>query len=482
MTKRIKISQEEFETLYNEHQIWLSSSENREHKPDFSNLDFSEIDFTECKNFRYADLYNANMAEVDLVGADLVGANLVSANFSGANLSKANLFESNMSRTILTKGNFWGANMASANISRSLFFQTDLSNALLADSNLSGSLLDDVIFSNAIVVNSNLSNTSFNKANLFKANLSNSNLSGAKLSEADLSEANLTGATLYKANLLNTNLSGTILYGTGVRRIDAENQAKYDNKTTFDSEFDPTEYDKKKYKNLEFEVNRLNSELKNKTDLTEAIKNEYEKKIESIQLELDAKIKKGEEIQANLTQAFSSLEGANSGIEKEIKSHRILYRLFLFGLITLIMVLLFLWCFVISKYSIRTDLKYSDLLLYISPSLILVGFICGCVVEINKIRRHLIGLREITRKFSVIKIALEGYYNVTDKLERNPIKAQESFERIMNEFIEFRVEFDRKEEEVKHRDDKEKFVPEKAAEISLQIAKNALDGLGRYLK
>gem|GEM_PF-4371596 len=190
------------------------------------------------------------------------------------------------------------------------------------------------------------------------------------------------------------------------------------------------------------------------------------------QSEIDTKVKKGEEIQESLTKSFDSLEKANEGLNKEIKSHKYLYRIFLTSLIILIIILISLWSYAIFKHNSTIDLKYSDLLLYLSPSLILVGFICGCVVEINKLRRHLISLREMTRKFSIIKIALEGYYNVTDKLQRDSGKAQGAFERIMNEFIDYRINFDEKDTEHKKRDDKEKFVPQKAVEAALEILNN----------
>ncbi|MDR3226129.1 MAG: hypothetical protein LBT56_00460 [Prevotellaceae bacterium] len=101
-----------------------------------------------------------------------------------------------------------------------------------------------------------------------------------------------------------------------------------------------------------------------------------------------------------------------------------------------------------------------------------MGLLYGCVVELNKIRRHLINLRKITRKYTSIKIALEGYYNVTDELERNPQKAQEAFNQIIQQSINEEKDFEQEDDKTVKLDEKDKFVQQKTIEQILSVIKS----------
>jgi len=149
---------------------------------------------------RGANLYRANLS-----GANLSDANLSGANLSGANLSGATLIDADLSGVTLFDANLSGANLIGAT----------LINAYLSDANLSGATLIDADLSGAT---------------LFDANLSGANLIGATLINAYLSDANLSGATLYRAVLIDAYLSDATL-------IDA----KYNSKTVWPDDFDPSE-------------------------------------------------------------------------------------------------------------------------------------------------------------------------------------------------------------------------------------------------
>ncbi len=109
-----KITEEELETILEQHKLWLDSN---------------------GKEGKRADLFDA-----DLTGADLSRANLRCAELSGANLTCASLISANLTRAKLS-----GANLSDANLTWTYLSGADLTYAILSDANLTGVDLTDTI-------------------------------------------------------------------------------------------------------------------------------------------------------------------------------------------------------------------------------------------------------------------------------------------------------------------------------------------------
>ncbi len=149
--------------------------------------------------------------KIQLRRADLRGIDLQNADFSGADLSYANLRDANLSGT---------------NFSEAYLNEADLTGA-----NLQGA---------------NLQNASLIKTYLIKANLEDANLEGAYLTGAYATKSNFRRAHLQAAYLNGAKLCGTNL-----------EDAFYDDRTHFDTSFEPIKAGMKKEGEVPIQVSQI---------------------------------------------------------------------------------------------------------------------------------------------------------------------------------------------------------------------------------
>jgi len=403
------ISQKEFDEIYNEHQLWLNSNHEK----------------GKCANFEGKFLRNIVFPlEVCLSEAFLSGANL-----SGVNLRKA----------VLNRANLSGANLEKTDLE-----SADLSNAILFGARLIGANLKF----------SNLANST-----LTAANLSQSILSGVNFASADLSNAILKEVDLTKTSLHSCKLDGAI-----IESVMFSMYGKTDsNMFLFPQQpegIDMIRQDKLKLLEKERDT-LLSANKKNEKTITEK-----KEEIENLKIELE---KRGEDIEAGLETSFKSLEDANKSIDSEICRLNWIFIIFILIAILLSIPLIIIW------YSAFNDLRFlksfepSRLLIYSSPSIVLVALICGAIVEMNRAQRQLVSLCKFNRKYSVLKIALKGYYSVLDKHEKNPLKALETFDSIIKENIKGEFNTEKEEDKIVQMESKDAFIQQKAIDFCMDV-------------
>jgi uncharacterized protein YjbI with pentapeptide repeats len=134
-------------------------------------------------------------------------------NFSQTNLMKALLIDISLKEIQLDRSNLQEANLSRINLSYSSLIKVNLSLANLAKANLMS-----VNFENALL----------NLANLQESNLEQANFTAASLQEVDLTEAYLFHTFFGSADLRGAKLALEYPY-----------EVYYDEKTIFDSSFDP---------------------------------------------------------------------------------------------------------------------------------------------------------------------------------------------------------------------------------------------------
>lgn len=91
-----------------------------------------------------------------------------------------------------------------------------------------------------------------------------------------------------------------------------------------------------------------------------------------------------------------------------------------------------------------------------------MGFIAVSISQVNKIQSRLVALKKYSRKYDIIKIGLEGYYKVEDKLNKTPDKAQEVFSAMIEKALNEEIDTDAEEAKTK-RSDKKDQIPVKQA-------------------
>ena len=372
-------------------------------------MDFSEFSFLDNlrKEFNIIDLRGANLAGANLFGAILRGANLIEAHLLRASLTGVSLTGAVLVRANLVRANLTGADLTGADLEG---------------------------------------------ADLVNANLVRANLEGANLEEADL-----VGADLERANLRGVNLTGTIL-DNRVSQAALDDISKLSKLQQRAEQLQKEKEYKdmllaKKEKELEAlasseqaisaqlasEIADLKEENEKKDREVEKIKKEAENKIEEIE-------QRGKEIEGSLSDAFTALEGVNNDVKPEILRLKWMFWISAVFIVVFLTTLCVIWWYAFSDLRPQTEeIKMSRIWLYTSPSLILVGFIGVCVAQINRAQRQLVTLRKYTRKYKVIKVALEGYYKVEDKLKKTPEKAQETFSAIIKQGIAENMDTEKEE-------------------------------------
>lgn len=427
------ITQEEFDEIYRKHQQWLKDSTQGER------ADLSKVDFTFLKLPIRANLTEAKLREARLWGANLWRANLWRAELWRAELRGIDLREADLKETEL-----WGANLINANLMR---------------------------------------------ADLTAANLVGVDLRWADLTAANLWGADLRGANLWEANLLGADLRTATISTKELKAVRNLTEAKLDNRlanklgivagSDLASPSSRDEESLEKIRRLEQEVEQRQKELailasrseENAKKLIEEKNTEIEKLKSKLDEEVAQKKQRGETIEGNLKIAFTSLDSANSGVKTEIERIEKLYAKFrrYIGWLATLLLLVWITAFV-ERFCLHTNFTLSGLLLYTSPSLLLAGFLYACVVEINKLQRHLISLRSVALRYSEIQIGLEGYYAVSNELEKNPEKAQEVFNAIVQRAIVSEISFEQAKIKPEKVDRDEPLIQEKVLEKLSEIS------------
>ena len=193
-----------------------------------------KISVTELKN-KYA------LGERDFEKIDLEGVNLRGLDLAGINLNKANLKYANLSACNLQESSLNEANLSAANLDEADLDKASLIRANLEKANLSNASLNEAKLIEAFLVNE----VYLNKAFLIGAYLNGAYLKGAYLAGSYLISSYLSGACLKGAKLNGAYLSG----------------AYYDDRTTFDRDFDPKVTGMLKLKEVANEINVPVSEL-----------------------------------------------------------------------------------------------------------------------------------------------------------------------------------------------------------------------------
>lgn len=200
-----EISDEEFEKIMADHELWLSDSSIGK-RADLSDLSLSKHrlagrNFSQARlsgaNFFKADLRATNFSDADLSGADFHAANLRNAVLSGAVFEGASLCGAKLNKCIAQGVSFdstvmWDCQAKHADFTGARFFFTEL-----CDSDFTGS-----IFQNATFIGADMDNAIFTKANLkeayfsyinrsFWSDFSDSDMTGAKVNDTHFDDENL---------------------------------------------------------------------------------------------------------------------------------------------------------------------------------------------------------------------------------------------------------------------------------------------------
>ena len=114
------ITEEELETILEQHKLWLDSNETEGKCANLSGADLTDA------NLERANLSCANLTGADLTGADLTDAILIDADLTSADLTSADLTDANLYRANLTDANLTDANLTDADLERANLTDTIL--------------------------------------------------------------------------------------------------------------------------------------------------------------------------------------------------------------------------------------------------------------------------------------------------------------------------------------------------------------------
>ncbi len=458
---------------------------------DFSNCDLRNIFFSPNINLHRANLSHSLLSNTNLEGANLEGANLEGANLDraflqGANLHRAFLRNTYMENTILTNANLLGANLTG----------TLLLGANLQRANLKGAILQGAILGRANLEEANLEEANLQGANLEGANLDRAFLQGANLEGANLKDAYLQGAILFDANIRNVNLSkiqkeGCLLnykssHWSGINKTDNSlDSSKNDQLNIIQSEINRLNEEKsiwaKELEDKQWELNNLRMNLSStegKNDMMQEQIRDFEGTIEILKTQIVEKDsilketkenfekhkkeieKRGQEIETALKNAFNSLEKVNLDLKPDFRRLNSLFFIFGGAIFILFIILGLIWYLAFNDFRGKSA-ELSYIWVYAAPSFIIVGFIWASVIQVNRAQRQLIGLKKYERKYKIVKLALEGYYAVENKLSKTPDKAKNTFDEIIKLELGTCIDIEKEELSLKELDKKDQ-LPVKA--------------------
>jgi uncharacterized protein YjbI with pentapeptide repeats len=439
------ITQEEFNEIYEKHQLWLKSEGKEGEQADLSNLNFNKINFPSNSNLEKAILTSSIFKRVNMEGAILKNALLNNSLFYLSNLRHSTFFNTDLSETtflkcdltrayffnaILDRTDFTESKLILASINSSYvvnspsFLRTDIT-----DTKMHYPLREKALSSGAIDHNN------FVKSQLFpdytihelgaddiaKKDLENIHKQLSFLSYKKKEQEKIVEEKTHELNALKA-------------RIEKINESReQDNEENLQLK---AEVDK-----LTDSISKLNEENSSKNKIIEEKEKEYQKKIDEI-------TQRGKDIESGLATAFEALKSVNEIIKPEIWRLKIMFCSFSFFTVIFLTVLATIWSIAFKELH-GVDIEISRIWIYTAPSLILVGFIWACITQMNRAQRQLVTLRKYNRKYEVIKIALEGYYRVEDKLNKTPDKAKETFDEIIKQSMCENINTDKEEDTIK---------------------------------
>lgn len=419
---RRKITQEEFDKIYERHQQWIEGKVEGE-QANFTNIDFRNIVWPENTN-----LFEANLIGADLSGADLKEANLTRALLIGADLSDADLYEAYLRYTQFTGADLTGADLTGAHLKYANLSDAHLDRANLTDANLIGAkynksilnaVLDDFTRKRILAKFEKndeqiISTFSFNSDNPAKREIEKVK---EKLNRIEQEKAEKEKLVDIQKNQLST---------LQEKLKDAGNAEKDKDKLN------------SKIQDLESNIQKLTSENEKKDIAITELKKEFDNKIEEIE-------KRGQDIENSLSESFESISAVNKIIEPEISRLKKMFWTFSGAVVLFLIFLAFIWINAFKDLH-GVEVQISRIWIYAAPSIILVGFIWASILQINRAQRMLVSLRKYNRKYETIRRALEGYYKVEDKLNKTPDKAKEMFDKIMQQALMENVDTDKEEQ------------------------------------
>ncbi len=437
------ITQEEFDDIYEKHQLWLDSEGDEGELADFTKIDFKNVDFPPNMNLKGANLSKTRFVGKNLEQTNFKEALLVGALFYRSNLKNSTFFKADLSRT-----SFYKSNLKGVYLSNTILDNTNFRDAILCDATISNPMvMNSIVFRGADITNADIHNYLKEKALRRGAIDRNApadlslNYTVHGLGADDMAKQNLAeiqkqlSFLSYEKNEQEKMVEEkTLELNTLKARIEKINESKeQDNVENLQLK---AEIDK-----LTESISKLKDENNNKNKIIEEKEKEYQKKIAEI-------AKRGEDIESALATAFDALKSVNEIIKPEIQRLKIMFCSFSFFTIIFLAVLAIVWGNAFKDLH-GVDIEISRIWIYTAPSLILVGFIWACITQMNRAQRQLVTLRKYNRKYEVIKIALEGYYRVEDKLNKTPDKAKETFDEIIKQSMCENINTDKEEDIIK---------------------------------
>lgn len=479
MQKLQHITQEEFEDIYEKHQLWLSDSQQGK-KADLSYKDLSNIDLAPIErkkqksNFlrlipivlNYAILDHACLRglsgkSIHLKGASLISTNLIEISFQQSNFESANLTHADLTGAMLPNAQFTNARLINSNftfaklinakfnktiIDKSVFTNADLSKATIDEAFWMDARLDGVIFSESSIPQSKKLWFMKRGAEIVK-DLENPFYSNNSLEFMERSH-------LYETQKLVKKLETDKITAEEKLREQSIELGDLEQKLRLHSSINDTQKAilQKTIDTLKNDIEKAKVEAIEKDKQIEAVKKAAEEKVKEIE-------QRGKDIEDGLGEAFNGLSSADDEIKPEIDKLNGLFLGFTFLAILLFFILAGIWA--IAFHDLHgQEIQISRIWIYTAPSLITVGFIWASILQVNRAQRLLISIRNDNKKYKIIKLALEGYYKVENKLNKTPIKAQETFSAIMD--FEMGKKYDASTEEEKlRRESKKDQIPAK---------------------
>lgn len=471
MHKLQQITQEEFEDIYEKHQLWLSDNEQGK-KADFSYKDLSRIDlgYIERKKrmpsspqlmpivlnhaiLDHAHLRGLSGKSIHLKGASLISTNLIEISFQRSNFESANLTYTDLGGAMLPNARFTNArlinsNFTFANLTKAKFDKAIIKGAVFNNADLSKSAIDEAVW-----IDARLDGVIFSESSIPQSKKLWFMQRGAKI-VTDIEDSFYS----FDSNNSLEFMERSHLYETQklVKKLETDKKTAEEKLKEQSIELEELEQKlrhhssvnqiekvslKETIDNLKNDIEKAKIEALQKDKQIEAEKKAAEKKIKEIE-------QRGKDIEDGLGEAFNGLSSADDEIKPEIDKLNGLFLGFTFLAILLFLTLAGIWA--IAFHDLHgQEIQISKIWIYTAPSLIIVGFIWASILQINRAQRLLISIRNDNKKYKIIKLALEGYYRVENKLSKTPIKAQETFSAIMD--FEMEKKYDASTEEEKLR-------------------------------
>lgn len=200
-----EITDEEFETIMSDHELWLSDS-SKGKRADLCDLTLKKHKLA-GRNFSQARMSGVNLIDADLRGtnftdaildnADFHGANLRNAILSGADFTRANLTDAKLNKCVAQGTAFdsavmWGCEVKRADLSDARFFYSQVCDCDFTGTNFQNAKFIGADLDNAIFTKTNLKDSYFAHINRsYWSDFSGSDMTDAVVTDTEFNEKNL---------------------------------------------------------------------------------------------------------------------------------------------------------------------------------------------------------------------------------------------------------------------------------------------------